>query len=56
MEGSFKYTGEGVRLYHLGQVAKNFSPHKPACYKYYTVLDRNHWWAVVITLMSHQLP
>jgi hypothetical protein len=33
IEGSCIYTGEGVRLYCFGQVAKIPSPHKPACYK-----------------------
>jgi len=33
MEGSCIYIGEGVRLYHFGQVAKIPTPHKPACYK-----------------------
>jgi hypothetical protein len=33
IDGSCIYTGEGVSLYHLGQVAKIPSPHKPACYE-----------------------
>lgn len=32
MKGSCIYTGEAIKLYHLGQVAKNPSPHKPSCY------------------------